>query len=946
MRYLRKGLAVLISAALLSVLPINVHAQPNIIHESKSSQIITSGVTLENITRFTSDGWLNINVIRINLGDPYVKIDAITSNESIGKLASTISLARASGAAAAVNASFFTPLGDGRGEPLGPVVKSGSIISASSSFNSYQDSMATFSMDDLKKVFFDYWKIKITLLTPSGVSIPANQYNLPSGQKYNDITIIDRKYSIVTPGSSEKYPDMVEIIVDSGKVIEVRQGQPSSSIPANGYAIISRGSKGQDLLSRFKAGDPVAMSISTTPDWEKLKLAVSGGSILVKDGKIPSSFSFDPSDISKRNPRTVIGSSKDGKQLILLTVDGRQNSSIGLTQTETAELMQELGAWNALNMDGGGSTTMVARKQGESTLSVVNKPSESTRSVSTALGIFSIAPVGPLAGIIVESDDNNVFVNTSRKFTVKGYDRYFNPVEVKPEQVKWSVSGIKGVFTGNSLKPTTVGEGTVTATVGKIKGSLPISSLSSPVSLSLSSSALKMSVGQTKTFTVIGYNKNGYSAKIYPEDIKWTVSSKSGTVTNGVFKAVSGGTGYIDASVGKVHSYCTYSITTETTSLLDNFEKANGTFVSYPETVGGAYQLVNDTYHSGKASGKLSYDFTNTEGTRAAYLAYPDKGILLPSGTHKLGLWVFNTHENSNWVRAEIYDSSGVKRTAEFANSMDWIGWKYLEASLENISTPAYLARLYVVQIHPVSDSGSVYFDDLSCMVSGFPAIDAAKIPKNTVPVDEANKAVTFVKGTNNFRFAVFGSDRDPKNPLEKLLNAKMRDKINKYVDAAVYTGAKAAETAAGLTTPFVATGTGYKSVDYKNSRFIQLDMSKGGLRTSDSAQWTWFYDQLATAKGSNVFIALSGSPDNFADSLEAKLFKDTLAEYRKTSKKNVWVFYKGSVNGSQLERGVRYISCAGLDVEGLAPDKTDPAKYVLVNVIGSTVTFEIKTII
>jgi len=62
-----------------------------------------------------------------------------------------------------------------------------------------------------------------------------------------------------------------------------------------------------------------------------LKMAVTGSAILVKDGQIPEKFSYE---ISGVHPRTAAGTSKSGKELILVTVDGRQAASKGMTQRE------------------------------------------------------------------------------------------------------------------------------------------------------------------------------------------------------------------------------------------------------------------------------------------------------------------------------------------------------------------------------------------------------------------------------------------------------------------------------------------------------------------------------------------------------------------------------------------------------------------------------------
>jgi exopolysaccharide biosynthesis protein len=88
------------------------------------------------------------------------------------------------------------------------------------------------------------------------------------------------------------------------------------------------------------------------------------------------------------NPRTAVGVTRSGA-LLLATVDGRQPGySAGATLRETAELMLALGAAEALNLDGGGSTTLVARGAGGA-LAVANRPSDAAgeRPVANALAV-------------------------------------------------------------------------------------------------------------------------------------------------------------------------------------------------------------------------------------------------------------------------------------------------------------------------------------------------------------------------------------------------------------------------------------------------------------------------------------------------------------------------------------------------------------------------------
>ena len=84
-----------------------------------------------------------------------------------------------------------------------------------------------------------------------------------------------------------------------------------------------------------------------------------------------------------------------------MVVDGRQASSRGLTLKEMGELMKDYGSYHSLNLDGGGSTTMVVRSPGEEDAEVVNNPSDGTeRFVPNGIGIFTEKGNGVLAGMM------------------------------------------------------------------------------------------------------------------------------------------------------------------------------------------------------------------------------------------------------------------------------------------------------------------------------------------------------------------------------------------------------------------------------------------------------------------------------------------------------------------------------------------------------------------
>ncbi len=126
---------------------------------------------------------------------------------------------------------------------------------------------------------------------------------------------------------------------------------------------------------------PMEQQVRFDATW--MKGVVSGGPDLVREGAITPSY--PGSRCPPRHPRTGLGLSRDHTRLYLVVVDGRSSTSVGMTCAELAALLLELGAWEAINLDGGGSTTMYVEGLG-----VVNRPSDGhERVVGNHLAIFA-----------------------------------------------------------------------------------------------------------------------------------------------------------------------------------------------------------------------------------------------------------------------------------------------------------------------------------------------------------------------------------------------------------------------------------------------------------------------------------------------------------------------------------------------------------------------------
>lgn len=114
---------------------------------------------------------------------------------------------------------------------------------------------------------------------------------------------------------------------------------------------------------------------------------VDAGTLLVRNGQnLGSTARVQP---AARHPRTGLGVSADGRTLVVAVIDGRRpGHSVGVTLPELAEVMIELGAHNAVNLDGGGSSAIAVKDSGEAGVRVLNQPSDGrVRPVANHLGI-------------------------------------------------------------------------------------------------------------------------------------------------------------------------------------------------------------------------------------------------------------------------------------------------------------------------------------------------------------------------------------------------------------------------------------------------------------------------------------------------------------------------------------------------------------------------------
>ncbi|WP_210636480.1 phosphodiester glycosidase family protein [Streptomyces sp. GESEQ-13] len=323
-------------------------------------------------------------------------------------------LATDSGAVAAVNAGFFVldPRSGAPGDPAGIGVYDGRLLSEPVSGRPglvVRDGGRSAEITRLT------WEGRVAA---RGTTLPLNGVNRapglirncggseddsPTSLPLHDVTCTNPDQLVAFTqeyGANTPQGEGVEAVLDSrGRVLELRsvRGGPlpsgGSSIQATGRhvdALTALARPGERLRVETTLRDEQGRRVTPSPGTD----IVNAGPELVRDGRLhvtPATDGMvhqgDPSWyygwVHKRNPRTLAGTDAAGRT-VLVTADGRSTASLGLSITESAKVARSLGLRDAVNLDGGGSTTMVANGQ------VINDPSDAAgeRPVGDALLIL------------------------------------------------------------------------------------------------------------------------------------------------------------------------------------------------------------------------------------------------------------------------------------------------------------------------------------------------------------------------------------------------------------------------------------------------------------------------------------------------------------------------------------------------------------------------------
>jgi len=416
----RRTTAALMRACLLTavgltpVLTRNAAAQrPETVVDS-----VAPGVTHTALVR--ADGPWYVHVVAVDLRGGQYHLEAARAHDSLFGRERTSDMVRRAETRgerviAAINADFFDLRG-GTGANENNQVIGGRVLKAvpvtDSPFDTFRNAHSQFAIDGNGRPHIERFVYAGVLVRRSGflcllrlfcsaVRIPLDGVN--GVPRTDDALVLFTDDFANRPRIDSTRAANASVIVelplrrdgDRWQMTEAPHLARQAPLPPGTGMLVAYGPTARQRLdSLWQApGGAISVDDAWVPNVGRLALVIGGWPRLVVDGvnvaaRADSLEGTFPRFSATRHPRSGIGFSRDSTTLYLITVDGRQESSDGMSLVEFAEEMRRHGVWNGLNLDGGGSTTLVIRGR------LANKPSDPTgeRAVGNAVLVVEGRP--------------------------------------------------------------------------------------------------------------------------------------------------------------------------------------------------------------------------------------------------------------------------------------------------------------------------------------------------------------------------------------------------------------------------------------------------------------------------------------------------------------------------------------------------------------------------
>ncbi len=884
------------------------YAYGNLLYENKDIQTITRGLTYEKSSRMYPDGWLDVYMLTVDAAETDLAMEVIESVDAIGAKASVEKLAKDNNVIAAVNGDFF---GSGtKKSSMGQVAASGQMKAAQNYYNGSQNKYAGFFIDTENVPFIDYVKSSMGFYT-SSVSIvmgAKNKITDFSKPVYFDKTAITSTASI-----DNTFTGLYKIKVKDNIITYISGSGETVSLDDCDYIIVMSRATAEEKLKGYSVGMSVDFDESEkfqfrpSKSISNIKFGISGGGELLRNGEYIATGEIIGPGV--RNPRTLVGVNQDKTKIYIACIDGRKNG-LGATHKEAAQIMKEYGAWDAIHMDGGGSTTMVVKEEDQKDISVVNVPSEgSLRAVANGIGIKATGEAGVLQRIkayTAENNDGYMFKGVENPVYVNAYDGQLRELDMDLGNITFS-SSLQGEWKENNFVPSEEGKGTITVDYMGVSDTMNVTVLKGAQALRATADSYSLDVGESTNLKAVLVNKDGYTLET-DTPLKWSVDNEEiGSVSNGVFTAKGEGIAKISVESEEfgVSSQLTIAVGKKHIAV-QSFESGRDIkMYYYPEdgSVTGSSEVSEEAFYDGKCSLKISYGFApNKTTTQAVYASLEKRPLILPHGAADI-LCRYKGDGNKNILKAVLVDKNGTSKDVELASDLSSTEWLQGRASIpKELEEPVKVDKIYVASLSTDSEntSGVVYVDNLTVLApEGEGSGDYTDV-SDYMNTDLSSKTGEIV--------SVFGrTSGGNAGVVSNVVNAMAKDSR-----AIAFAGATNINNTTGV--PAVIWKDGYTTNGTESFSFVTLATGSGSLRKANGDQWRYLQDFTYNLSKRNVIVLMdrylwSGITDSREQDALHSIFKKAVREYGKNL---IVVSSVGESSYVELKDGVRYVNLPG----------------------------------
>jgi hypothetical protein len=766
----------------------------------REDEPVAPGVTRTSFDRLDARGWIRGDVLVTDLRKGGVTVDYLNPGTVSHREVLSQQAAR-KGAIAGVNGDFFD-IND-TGAPLGIGIQrdadggAGELVNGPAGGHNESAVIGADGLGRLAQIFLDG-----SATDDDGSTVALSNLNSP-GLPAGGVGLYTPQWGPAARNRTiDGVPAVREVILRDGTVVSNSTTVGTTPLAGDEQALIGR-EGGAATLAAFEPGDLVTVKYAPRSDAKDIAVGISGNLRLAEDGQVL------PVDDVVMEPRTAIGFSDDGSRMVLVTIDGRQTDSRGMTFHELGRLLVDLGADDVLNLDGGGSSTMLSRPVGETAVEVINSPSDGgERLTPNGLGLLPKQGSGRLTGFKVEpagtagertdvdtGTSARVLRGLSRVLVGRGHDETYAAVAGAP---RWSTRPGAQISTTGEVGTAVLtgrrsGQVTVTAERGNAKGRLAMSVLGSPVRIAPGSRQVALpDAASTGRIVINGYDADGFATWVEPRDVKLeydpalvkVVADRNGFAVAPV--ATSSTATVVTARVGSLRTDITVTVGLSSALVDEVDDLTRWRATRFPDVVGSTASVTGG--HDGGQAIALDYSLTGTTVTRAAYLEMTAQQTL-PGSPQRIGAWVYGDGKGA-WLRANLYDAAGgAAKTVNLAAKVDWTGWKYVEADIPpGLNLPLRFWRLYVVETVPTRQySGRIVVDDLT--VRSAPVVSMPPAPKVTDSVVLSDGSLA----GDRWKFAVLSDAQftadDPESDTVKQARRTIREALAKQPEFLVING-------------------------------------------------------------------------------------------------------------------------------------------------------------